>query len=155
MHGQDFLNGCHSKPLTLADLKVGEAFIFFPDDGDDSGHGGFKGGGRIFTKIEPFHPGEGYHESYLNTCREYERPWIITSMPLSAYVLKVHGLPEVGLTKEEAKAIFEWADGMTGCSPENVFCWDGTDSMEEVNDRAAYKIFKACGRTTPDSMEPK
>lgn len=43
----NFLNGCHSKPLTLNDLKVGDKFIFFPDDGDDHGHGGFKGSEQL------------------------------------------------------------------------------------------------------------
>lgn len=40
-----------SKPLTLGELKVGTSFIPFPLDGDDSGHGGYRGGHILFTKV--------------------------------------------------------------------------------------------------------
>jgi len=40
-----------SKPLTFGELAVGEHFIAFPLDGDDSGHGGFRGGQNLFRKI--------------------------------------------------------------------------------------------------------
>ena len=42
-----------SKPLTFGELKVGEHFVDFPTDGDDSGHGGFRGGAYMFKKTEP------------------------------------------------------------------------------------------------------
>jgi hypothetical protein len=47
----EFLSSCESKPFTLKELKPGQRFIFFPCDGDDSGHGGFRGAERICTKI--------------------------------------------------------------------------------------------------------
>jgi hypothetical protein len=40
-----------SKPLTFAELGVGKAFIFFPRDGDDSGHGGYRKPYRVFWKL--------------------------------------------------------------------------------------------------------
>ncbi len=42
-----------SKPLTFGELKVGEHFVDFPTDGDDSGHGGFRRGSYVFEKIDP------------------------------------------------------------------------------------------------------
>ena len=71
MDGQDFLKHCFSKPKSLGDLPIGSHFICFPTDGDDSGHGGFKGGARVKTKIAPYHPGVMYHETYRNTCVPY------------------------------------------------------------------------------------
>lgn len=38
---------------TFGDLKVGDKFIFFPQDGDNSGHGGYLGAHRVFVKVEP------------------------------------------------------------------------------------------------------
>ena len=40
-----------SIPLTFGELKVGDRFIGFPLDGDDSGHGGFRNGSYLFEKI--------------------------------------------------------------------------------------------------------
>lgn len=42
-----------SKPLTFGELAVGEHFIAFPQDGDDSGHGGYRGTSWVFEKIDP------------------------------------------------------------------------------------------------------
>jgi hypothetical protein len=92
LHGLDYLEGCQSKPKTLGDLKAGDKFIFFPMDGDDSGHGGFRSGTRLFVKIEPYWPGEPYHESYRFTCKEYERPAIVASWPLNLPVIQIHGI---------------------------------------------------------------
>lgn len=41
-----------SKPLTFRELAVGDHFIHFPTDGDDSGHGGFRNGKNLFKKTE-------------------------------------------------------------------------------------------------------
>jgi hypothetical protein len=90
--GHHFLNHCQSKPLTLADLAVGDAFVVFPGDGDDHGHGGFKGGGRLHVKIEPYRPCGNYADSYRVTCREYERPDVLSGLPLSVLVLKIVGV---------------------------------------------------------------
>lgn len=87
-----YLKGCMSKPKTLAELDVGDVFIFFPSDGDDSGHGGFRSGARLFQKIESHWPGGNWHESVRNTCREYERPEIISTMPDSRPVIRVWGI---------------------------------------------------------------
>lgn len=42
-----------SKPLTFGELKQGDKFIVFPEDGDDHGHGGFRNGAWIMMKTEP------------------------------------------------------------------------------------------------------
>jgi len=36
--------------LTFNELKLSDKFIVFPIDGDNTGHGGFKGGHHIFYK---------------------------------------------------------------------------------------------------------
>lgn len=36
--------------LSFGDLRVGDHFIFFPTDGDNSGHGGYLGAHRLFVK---------------------------------------------------------------------------------------------------------
>jgi len=41
-----------SKPLTFGELAVGDCFIGFPIDGDDSGHGGFRETHNLFWKTE-------------------------------------------------------------------------------------------------------
>jgi hypothetical protein len=87
-----FLRGTYSKPLTLADLKVWDTFIVFPSDGDDHGHGGFKGGGRLYVKIEPYWPGKPYHESFRYTCREHARPAVENSLPEWFPVIQIHGV---------------------------------------------------------------
>ena len=40
-----------SIPLTFGELEVGDKFISFPLDGDDSGHGGYRRGSYLFEKI--------------------------------------------------------------------------------------------------------
>lgn len=47
-----------SKPLTFGELRVGDEFISFPVDGDDSGHGGLRGGAYLFLKVDPNEKGE-------------------------------------------------------------------------------------------------
>ena len=56
-----------SKPLTFGELEIGESFISFPVDGDDSGHGGFRKGFYVFKKIN-FLP-SGTPDSDLNAQR--------------------------------------------------------------------------------------
>lgn len=43
-----------SKPLTIGELKSGDHWIGFPQDGDDSGHGGFRRGSYVFRKLDTF-----------------------------------------------------------------------------------------------------
>ena len=40
-----------SDPLAFEDLDPGNLFIAFPRDGDDSGHGGYRPGQRLFKKL--------------------------------------------------------------------------------------------------------
>jgi hypothetical protein len=101
----EFLRGCHSRPSTLAELAVGDKFIVFPDDGDDHGHGGFRGGGRLWVKIEPFHPGKHFAESARTTAREYDRPDMMTQWPLTIPVIRVHFEDKVAPAVEAPKAV--------------------------------------------------
>ena len=48
-HGFHFLAECSSQPMILAELEVGDVFCLFPCDGDDSGHGGFRGAHGIIV----------------------------------------------------------------------------------------------------------
>ena len=40
-----------SIPLTFGELLVGDHFIGFPQDGDDSGHGGYRSEFHVFKKV--------------------------------------------------------------------------------------------------------
>lgn len=57
----------------------------------------------------------------------------------------------VELTTEEVAALVGVLDMLTGGSPENVFMWDGTDSMDNPMTRAWVKVFQAAGRDVPES----
>lgn len=48
-----------SKSLTFKELEAGKKFIAFPQDGDDSGHGGFRRPSYIFTKLRMTSGSEG------------------------------------------------------------------------------------------------
>ena len=54
------------------------------------------------------------------------------------------------LSSGEAAALFDIIDQLSGFSPENVFAWDGSDSLEDTTTRAAAKLFKAAGRSVPE-----
>jgi hypothetical protein len=45
-----------SKPLTFRELEIGQKFIAFPTDGDDSGHGGFQRPSYLFIKVDEVLP---------------------------------------------------------------------------------------------------
>ncbi len=75
-----------SKPLTFGELKIGEFFIGFPKDGDDSGHGGYRKGSYVFQKIA-----EGYTPG-VDPCTDNSQRLIDnskSSMPNGMLVLKV------------------------------------------------------------------
>ena len=50
--------GTDEAKLTFDDLKVGDPFIAFPVPGDNSGHGGYLRGHRLFTKTENISSGK-------------------------------------------------------------------------------------------------
>ena len=60
---------------------------------------------------------------------------------------------EITLTKEECEAVHEMISMLSGCNPENVFAWDGTDSNEDTTTRAFAKIYKMAGANVPDSCK--
>ena len=47
-----------SEPLRFHELAVGERFISFPNDGDDSGHGDYHGAAYLFEKTRHEHEGD-------------------------------------------------------------------------------------------------
>jgi len=60
---------------------------------------------------------------------------------------------EVSFTLEECKSLYDFLDMLSGGNPENIFAWDGTDSMEDVSTRTAYKLFTALGRRVPENLK--
>lgn len=74
-----------SKPLTFGELEIGDSFIDFPVDGDDSGHGGFRKGSYVFKKIKPIL--SGAFKLKMNTERVTDKG--LSSFPDSMQVYKV------------------------------------------------------------------
>lgn len=46
----DDLSYTTSTPLTFGELRMGDHFIAFPVNGDDKGHGGYRGGSHLLVK---------------------------------------------------------------------------------------------------------
>jgi hypothetical protein len=51
-----------STPLTFKELPDGAKFISFPVEGDDMGHGGYRSGFNLFTKLAIY----DYEKHYTN-----------------------------------------------------------------------------------------
>lgn len=60
----------------------------------------------------------------------------------------------ITLTHEEAEAIHELIGILSGGNPENVFSWDGKDSMADPTTSACVKIYAAIGQKVPDNLDP-
>ncbi len=60
-----------STPLTFGELKIGDHFVDFPTDGDDSGHGGFRKGAYVFQKIKK--EKTTHKEVYENAVRLFDK----------------------------------------------------------------------------------
>jgi len=56
---------------------------------------------------------------------------------------------KLSLTREEAKAVHEIIDQLSGGNPQNVFAWDGTDNLENPTTRAMAKIYLMAGEKIP------
>jgi len=41
---------------------------------------------------------------------------------------------------------------LSGYNPENVFSWDGTDSLKEPTISACVKVYRAAGQRVPDKF---
>jgi len=61
--------------------------------------------------------------------------------------------PALVLTREEAAAIYDIINELSGFNPENVFAWDGTDSLDDAPTRASAKLYKAVGRSVPEGCK--
>lgn len=73
-----------SRPLVFAELPIGAMFIAFPTDGDDAGHGGFRGIQYVFRKTYPA-CAERVFNTYGGTLGEHRE----SSFPAGAKVLPV------------------------------------------------------------------
>ena len=69
-----------SKPIEFYELFDGDYFISFPSDGDDSGHGGYRGTSFVFRKVKTY---DGH-----NNCFDVGRG-IHNHMPAMMQVLRV------------------------------------------------------------------
>jgi len=58
----------------------------------------------------------------------------------------------VELTKEECEALHDLIGMLSGHNPENVFAWDGTDSLEDPTTSACVKVYKAVGASVPKNL---
>ncbi len=60
--------------LVFEDLDIGDTFILFPMPGDNSGHGGYKGGSWVFEKIKAQKPknSELYADWYYENAKNYK-----------------------------------------------------------------------------------
>lgn len=67
--------------LTFGDLKPGDFFIAFPEDGDNSGHGGYLGSQNVFLKIEPCYTKKNYDSSFGNELNRHPG-LLMTAVPL-------------------------------------------------------------------------
>ena len=70
-----------SEPLTLGELKNGDYFITFPQDGDDEGHGGYRSGAFLMRKCTRNDDGVCGYWRLTDLMR--------SSAPISMQVLKV------------------------------------------------------------------
>ena len=79
-----------SAPLTFGELAIGDRFISFPLDGDDSGHGGFRGGSYLFEKVQTgWHTSGSIGATALTENAKRLKDGIYSSMPPSMRILKV------------------------------------------------------------------
>lgn len=61
--------------------------------------------------------------------------------------------PVVAFTRQEANAIYDLIDSLSGGNPENGFANDGTDDPENAYTRALAKLFLATGHKVPKTCE--
>lgn len=61
-------------------------------------------------------------------------------------------MDKIELSKDECKALYDLIDGLSGCNPENVFAWDGSDSLDDPTTSACVKIYKMVGRGVPKGL---
>ena len=68
-----------SDKLTFGELKLGDKFIAFPLPGDDSGHGGYKGGHVLFYKWD----------NGKNICAKSFTHETLSDIPDTMHVIKI------------------------------------------------------------------
>ena len=77
-----------SKPLTFVELVVGDHFIAFPTDGDDAGHGGYRGAQNLFKKIRDMRSQSASDALVQNAVATTSG--VLSCMPASMPVLKIN-----------------------------------------------------------------
>ena len=55
------------------------------------------------------------------------------------------------LTTEEAKALYQLIEILTGGNAHSAFAWDGTDSVDDPMTSATVKLYLAAGEDVPES----
>lgn len=60
---------------------------------------------------------------------------------------------QITLTKEECKGVHETIMQLSGHNPENVFHWDGSDSLLDPATSAFAKIYLITGNPVPEEIE--
>ena len=77
----------------------------------------------------------------------------IHKIPLTEDPSKTGGYNVSGvvmLSMSECKALYDLISQLSGCNPENVFSWDGTDDLGDPAVSACAKVYRAIGRKVPD-----
>lgn len=74
------------KKLTFGELAVGDHFIGFPTPGDNSGHGGYLTGHRLWRKTEQVASGEAVP---VNSGSAVDHRGIVSYFPFTMPVLKI------------------------------------------------------------------
>lgn len=62
-------------------------------------------------------------------------------------------MSNLSFSPEEAESVYELINMLSGNNAENVFAWDGSDTLEDVQTKAMAKLFRACGRPLPPELE--
>lgn len=60
----------------------------------------------------------------------------------------------IKLTKAECQSVYNVIGMLSGGNPENVFAWNGEDSISDAEVSAFAKIFHAIGERVPDNLLP-
>jgi len=55
-------------------------------------------------------------------------------------------------SETEVAEIYDLISELSGNDPGNVFAWDGTDTLDNVNCRAMFKVFRTVGASVPQSL---
>lgn len=58
----------------------------------------------------------------------------------------------IELNEAECREIYDLIDQLSGCNPDRVFAWNGSDDPAEPYSSALAKIYTAAGQMIPSSL---